>query len=86
MITVQITPATQLIPMLRPPTRAMSPGYVAPRRPSGCNAEATGDRRAQPFVAPAVRPPTMYFCRNRNRIITGIAAMTAPALKADQSA
>ncbi len=86
MITVQITPATQLIPMLRPPTRAMSPGYVAPRRPPGCNAEVTGDRTAQPFVAPAVRPPTMYFCRNRNRIITGIAAMTAPALKADQSA
>lgn len=40
----------------------------------------------QPFVAPAVSPPTMYFCRKRNSTMTGIAAMTAPAEKADQSA
>src|SRR5690606_26067683 len=32
-----------------------------------------------PFTAPAVRPPTMYFCRNRNRSTTGIAEITAPA-------
>jgi len=28
----------------------------------------------------------MYFCRKRKSTITGIAAMTAPAEKADQSA
>ena|GEM_PF-4158122 len=43
-------------------------------------------RDARHFTLPAVRPPTMYFCRKRNRIITGIAAITAPAANADQSA
>ena len=42
--------------------------------------------RDQPFVAPAVRPPTMYFCSSRKTMTTGIAAITAPAAKADQSA
>src|SRR5690554_4202154 len=38
------------------------------------------------LTAPAVSPPTMYFCRNRNNAITGAAAMIAPAEKALQSA
>src|SRR5690554_6007342 len=38
------------------------------------------------LTAPAVSPPTMYFCRNRNSAITGAAAMIAPAENALQSA
>ena len=38
------------------------------------------------FTAPAVRPPTMYFCSQRKSTTTGSAESTAPAEKALQSA
>lgn len=45
------------------------------------------DRTAGPyFTAPAVSPPTMYFCRKRNSATTGSADITAPAENALQSA
>ncbi|MDI2021252.1 hypothetical protein PJL18_01771 [Paenarthrobacter nicotinovorans] len=42
------------------------------------------DGHVQPFTEPAVSPLTMYFCRNRNSAMTGMAAMTAPAAKIPQ--
>ena len=45
-----------------------------------------GREAAGYFTAPAVRPPTMYFCRKRNSATTGSAAITAPAENALQSA
>ncbi len=81
------TAAIQLITTFRPATRVMPSRYDrrcrARDRNAGNDPTMTAD---QPFVAPAVSPPTMYRCRNRNRIITGIAAITAPAENADQSA
>ena len=45
-----------------------------------------GGARAHPLTEPAVRPPTMYFCRKKkNRTSTGIAASTAPAANTPQS-
>src|SRR5205085_12085004 len=37
-------------------------------------------RDAHPLTEPAVSPPTIHFCRNRNRAVTGIIAINAPAV------
>src|SRR5690606_23994161 len=61
-------------------------------------AEARGPRRyvelgavvvrlregARHLTEPAVRPPTMYFCKNRKSSTTGTALMTAPAANSPQ--
>ena len=52
--------------------------------PSVFTARRHGATSQRYFTAPAVSPPTMYFCKNRNNAITGIAASTAPAAKTDQ--
>ena len=39
----------------------------------------------QPFTAPAVRPPTRYFCRAKKSAITGAEMRSAPAAKWPQS-
>jgi len=40
---------------------------------------------AQPFVAPAVRPETMYFCANRDMIMIGRVTTVDAAMRAPQS-
>lgn len=55
------TAAIQLITALRPATRVMPSRYDRRRRAGGRNAGNDVTTTAgQPFVAPAVSPPTMY--------------------------
>src|SRR5690554_5760233 len=86
----------------RPRSGLLTPTHLdAPRgqqtrswsRRQACLGKLGWSRQARPasaapsyLTAPAVSPPTMYFCRKRNSAITGAAAMIAPAENALQSA
>src|SRR5215204_2664889 len=77
----------------RSPQRGHPTYLVRPRQQSEADAAAHRVRRGirswglPPYLTePAVRPPTMYFCRKRNSATTGSAAITAPAENALQSA